>query len=191
MTSNEGGREFRVGVIAALTQRAAGGLGRTAIMKLAYFLQILKGVPLGYSFRLYTYGPYDAQVIEDVKFAELQGAISSAVVSYPSGCGYAITPGERAAEAVERSRALVEHALTLDWVVTEFGNRSAIDLEMASTIVYVDRANQVAGRYVAASDLAASVRSIKPRLDMARIMAEIDRLGVEGLLTSIARPEAA
>jgi len=32
-------------------------------MKMKYFLQELKEVPLGYDFRLSTYGPFDAEVL--------------------------------------------------------------------------------------------------------------------------------
>ena len=34
--------------------------GKTAFMKMAYLLQELYGVPLGYRFSLYTYGPYSS-----------------------------------------------------------------------------------------------------------------------------------
>ena len=41
-------------------------LGRTAIMKLCFFLQESKGVPLGYHFSLYSYGPFDSDVLSDL-----------------------------------------------------------------------------------------------------------------------------
>ena len=65
---------FRLAVLSDLVQRAPGRLGRTAIMKLAYFRQTVKEVPLGYNFRLYTYGPYDGDVLTDLSQAEAMRA---------------------------------------------------------------------------------------------------------------------
>jgi len=44
---------IRRGVIVALTRRLNDKLGRTGLMKLIYFLQTVKDVPLRYDFRLY------------------------------------------------------------------------------------------------------------------------------------------
>ena len=49
-------------------------LGRTAIVKLPYLFQELYGVSLGYDFRLYTYGPFDSDVLHDLGSAESLGA---------------------------------------------------------------------------------------------------------------------
>jgi len=35
-------------------------------MKLLYFLQEWKGVRLNYDFRLYTYGPFESEVLSDL-----------------------------------------------------------------------------------------------------------------------------
>ena len=40
-------------------------IGRTALMKYMYFLQTLRGVQLGYNFSMYSYGPFDADVLSD------------------------------------------------------------------------------------------------------------------------------
>jgi hypothetical protein len=151
-------RDLRLAIIAALAHRLAGGMGRTALMKLTYFLQILKDVPLGYSFRLYTYGPFEPQVLEDLKVAEMMGAVRSTVFSYPGGYGYEIRPGEDADRVTGRAQdELAAHEGALDWVVGEFGSRSAIDLEMASTIVYVDRAAAAIDSRLSTVEIAARV----------------------------------
>jgi hypothetical protein len=62
-------RRLRLGVLAALVAQAPGKLGRTALMKMAYFLQTIKGVSLGYDFRMYTYGPFDQDVLDDLSTA--------------------------------------------------------------------------------------------------------------------------
>jgi len=40
-------------------------IGRTALMKYMYFLQTLRGVQLGYNFSMYSYGPFDADVLSE------------------------------------------------------------------------------------------------------------------------------
>lgn len=182
--NGQASRDFRVAVIAALVQRSNRGLGRTALMKLSYFLQTLKNVPLGYSFRLYTYGPYEAQVLEDLKVAEIKGAVKSTVKGYPTGYGYEITPGENAEAIIDLAQdELATNAAALEWVLEEFGDRTAIDLEMVGTIIYVDRASQASGERLVISDVATKVHAIKPRLSLARIETEARGLLAKGLLT--------
>ena len=48
---------LRRAVLTALVKRAPKSPSRTALMKFAYLLQAVRGVPLGYRFRLYNYGP--------------------------------------------------------------------------------------------------------------------------------------
>ncbi len=84
----------RLAVITWLAENAA-GLGRTALMKYCYFLQVLRGVPLGYRFSLYSYGPFDSDVLSDLDSTESIGGVTSFVEYFPSGYGYRIVPGER------------------------------------------------------------------------------------------------
>ena len=140
MMMNEGQmQDFRLAVLADLAQAVPDGMGRTALMKCVFFLQEVRGVPLGYRFGLYTYGPYDASVLEDVKLAQARGILLSKVVEYSNGYGYAIRPGDAAADVQARaSEQLAEHQAALKWVREEFAHRSASELEMASTLVFVD-----------------------------------------------------
>ena len=43
-------------------------LGKTAIMKFMFMLQQVYKVPLGYDFKIYTYGPYSSEVMDDMDF---------------------------------------------------------------------------------------------------------------------------
>src|SRR6478609_3165670 len=87
----------RLSVLSSLVSSSpAGKLGRTAVVKLLYFLQELHEVPLGYDFRLYTFGPYDAEVLNDLATAKLLNALTEKPVLYATGYGYAINPGSNA-----------------------------------------------------------------------------------------------
>jgi len=111
------------------------------------------------------------------------GAVRSTVFSYPGGYGYEIRSGDHADRVTDRARdELAAYEGALDWVIEKFGSRSAIDLEMASTIIYVDRAKAANGAQLSTAEIAARVEEIKPRLERARIEAEAEKLKADGLL---------
>ena len=130
----------KVALIAELIRRAPAPPGRTALMKFAYFLKTLRQVPLDYDFRLYTYGPFDSDVLDDLQYAEALGAVSSDVVSFPNGSrGYRYRVGPRTNELADYAGQFpLQHSDSIEWVLESFGTRPAKDLEMASTIVYID-----------------------------------------------------
>jgi hypothetical protein len=155
-------------------------------MKLMYFLQSLRDVQLGYSFRLYTYGPYDGQVLEDLRVVEALGGIRSEEFEWSGGSGYVLLPGEHADAIIARGGSeLTQIDNDLRWVTSELGTLSAGDLELASTIVYVDRESSRDGEVINVTDITARVHEIKPRHSQTKILTEVDRLRREGLLTSL------
>ena len=83
----------RLATIVALVEKQH-PIGRTAVMKLCYFLQTLRNVPLRYRFTLYSYGPFDASVPSDISSAEALGGIESETFFYSGGYGYEISPGK-------------------------------------------------------------------------------------------------
>ena len=59
---------LRLSLPAVLARRLEGRspqFGKTVLMKFAYLLQEIYGIPLGYRFSLYTYGPYSKEVLAD------------------------------------------------------------------------------------------------------------------------------
>lgn len=172
---------LRLAVIAHLAMRADGRLGRTALMKFVFFLQAIRNVPLGYSYRLYTYGPYDAQVLDDLGCAEAMGFVESRSFRWPGGTGYTIARGPHCDEAMEVARDELRSISTdLDWVVSEFAAHSAGDLEVASTIIYVDRYGSK--HKLSKPKIIETVHSIKPHHSEAKITSEYDRLAGSGLV---------
>lgn len=139
-----------------------GRLGKTALMKLVYFLQEVFDVDLGYRFSLYTYGPYASEVMSDIDFAEAQGAI---IVSYDDERGYEIA----ATSAGCRGQSVTGHASSLNRLFELFGNLNARELELRSTIVYLAKDCQ-------RSDLPAAVQKIKPKFSKAEIELAIKEL---------------
>lgn len=183
MTSTRQLSEFRLATIASLAKRSERRLGRTAVMKLAFLLQSLRDYPLMYAFKLYTYGPYDSQVLEDLKVAELRGGVRSAVFLWTGGVGYEISAGDDVETLAGGAEFTEKQSDDLDWVLAEFGSRTAGDLEIASTIVFVDRELHRHGKQSPIEDVVTRVHAIKPHHSVERIQEEARRLHSRGWLT--------
>lgn len=155
----------RVALVAhfALAAARPQRLGRTQLMKLLYFLQELKGEDLGYDFRLFTFGPFDSEVLGDLSIACARGAVVEETFYYPGGYGYDIKPQGPVAQSLsdwlrQSNSDLTAHA---DEVFQEFGAFGAADLELRSTIVFVNREDPA----LPEDALVDRVRSIKPHFD--------------------------
>jgi uncharacterized protein len=179
-------RTLRKAILAELTKRV-NGLGRTGVMKIMYLLQAVRGVDLGYSFRLYTYGPYDTQVLDDLNVAEREGIVRSETFDWQGGRGYLIKAGHNADHLVRRSKdALASVQDAIIWAASNFGSRTASDLEVISTIIFVDRAFFEAGEKTSASEVTERVHEIKPHHNREKIAAELSSLRQSQLLRAVA-----
>lgn len=173
----------RLAIITALVKEAPGSFGRTALMKYLFFLKVLRNAPLPYNFRLYTYGPFDGDVLEDLRYAESLGAIESTVVPYPGGYGYEFGVGPMAEKIEEQvSDFVLQQKENIDWVLREFDNRTALGLEMASTLIFIDHALDETGSTVSIVDLAKKVHDVKPHLATDVIEKEARKLSERGHL---------
>jgi uncharacterized protein YwgA len=173
---------YRYGLIAHLAEKMPQdtALGRTALMKLIYFLQTVKKVPLGYRFSLYTYGPFDSEVLADLTQVQEQGGVVSKTVYYPNGYGYEIRPGEHAADIQAPAKEfLQEHETAIQAVIQEFGKLSPADLELASTLVF---ASLEAEGKLSKDELAQRVKQIKPRFTPGQIKEQLESLAASGYL---------
>jgi uncharacterized protein YwgA len=177
----------KIAFIAALVEKAPRQtLGRTALMKLAYFLQVLKNVPLGYDFGLHTYGPFDTDVLDDLSYAQVFGAVTEKTILQRDGYRYEIRPGKRCMKAQKTSRDwLDQHGTALDWVLQEFGSLNAPDLELYSTIVFVDRENATQAKSVSLEHLAEQVRNVKPRFTHSQVLHKCREADAKGFLLAI------
>jgi uncharacterized protein len=176
-----------VALIAHLVARAPTKLGRTALMKCLFFLKAVKHMPLPYSFGLYTYGPFDSNVLDDLQYAEALGAVRGTLVEYQRARGYEYQRGAKVEELEKQaSEFLSRYKESIDWVLSEFGNRSAIDLEMASTLVYIDRMIKAKKERATIVDLARKVHEVKPHLAIDTIEREARSLKERGLLEAVA-----
>lgn len=177
--------QARIAVITQLAEKS-GHLGRTALVKYCYFLQTLKRVPLGYSFSLYSYGPFDSDVLSDLDTAEALGAVKTHVVTYPGGYGYQIEAGQKADTAKRWGSEFLEtYGDRIDWVLAEFGSLNSAQLELASTIVYSDREAAKKFEQLSLDELAHRVHDVKPHFPFSQIVNLATDLRGRKFLTSI------
>lgn len=161
----------RLALLAELARRAR--LGRTAIMKLLFFLQESKGIPLGYQFSLYSYGPFDSDVLADISTAERLNILKSNVVYYVSGTGYEYMRGPDAPSADELAQDfLITNRENIDWAIKNFANRTAGELELLSTTLFVAKFQNPKD----ISSLIEKVEEVKPHFSRERIKNGIEDL---------------
>ena len=161
-------------------------IGRTALMKYMYFLQTLRAVPLGYNFSMYSYGPFDSDVLADLSTAEAMNLVSSSQVSFMGGYGYRIQPAEGAGRLKHEAREFLStHQKDIDWLLRESGTLNSAELELASTIVYVDREFQDMGITGERAQLIGLVNEIKPHFRRDQVERSFESLRQKGLLLTI------
>jgi uncharacterized protein len=179
----------RLSLLPVLAERApAGHIGRTALMMYMYFLQTLRRVPLGYRFSMYSYGPFDSDVLADLGSGEALNIVDVTPVEFAGGYGYQIRPGVRA-EATKKNAArfLGEHEKDIEWLFSVFGNLNSAELELTSTIVYVDREFTEREQPGSRSEIAVRVNEIKPHFTREQVQGFVDMLQKHGVLTSTVR----
>jgi uncharacterized protein len=177
-------QDARLAVITDLASRAPGGhIGRTALMKFCYLLQIVRGIPLGYRFTLYSYGPFDSSVLSDLSTADTAKAVQSSLTYFLGGYGYQIRKGENADSTLGAGKVFLnQHRGSIDWVLHEFGSHGSADLELESTIIYVDREAARKSETLSIELLAQRVRDLKPRFVEAYIREKASNLADKDLL---------
>jgi uncharacterized protein len=181
MTSDE-----RIAILARMADTAPTSLGRTQVMKLFYFLQELKGVPLGYDFRLFTYGPFDSEVLSDLSFAYGSQVVTESTVHYPKGYGYKLTIENSGKELSDKlATESPDLAANVDAVVKEFGSYGAGELELLSTILFVDREFSDSSSSSTVIEIATRVHRIKPHFDEGTIATKVAKMQDKGFLKSV------
>lgn len=176
--------ELRRALIPVLAARSRKGcIGRTALMKYMYLLQTVRGVPLGYRFTLYSYGPFDSDVLADLSVAEAFEAVKSELELYAGGYGYRIR-ADRNAQWLERraGKLLARYTKDIEWVIKKFGDYTSAELELVGTIVYVDREIVSGRRRVGLEQVARLVHEVKPHFSEEKVLRFAHQLASDRML---------
>ena len=154
------------------------------VSQATYFLQTLRDVPLGYSFTLYSYGPYDKDVLDDLDYAETLGVVEAQRVEYRGGYGYKIRADSGLESAKNRSSEfLSKFDEDINWVLRQFGEMGSAELELASTVIYADRESPKESQTL--KELARRVREVKPHFTEEQVFARAACLQNKNLLESV------
>lgn len=161
-------------------------IGRTALMKLLYFLKVLKRVPVDYNFRFYTYGPFDSSVLEDLNYAEALNAVKSTLTQFHTGYGYTLEAGHESDEVKMLSPDFLKrYSDEIGSIIKDFASKSAKELELLSTLVFIDRDCHESDIDLNIKTLAKKLCEVKPRSDMNSALRGAEELLNSGYLNSV------
>jgi uncharacterized protein YwgA len=125
-------------------QQGSGYLGRTAIQKMAYFLQV-RGVPLRYRFDVHYYGPYCDTVSRDIEWLKADGVVTDDSANQQKYSNY--RPGPALGEILTlHQKELGPHRQTVRSVVKALLPLNPERLELIATLHYLYREQKALGR---------------------------------------------
>ena len=128
---------------------------------------------------MYTYGPFDSEVLSDVDYAARLDALSVEMERHVNGYAYLIRPGKAIDGIMYREKQFLDrYGREIQWTIDNFAASSAGPLEMLSTIIYVNSKLEVSSN----DDLSRVVKEMKPRFSEETIRASVDELQEMGVL---------
>lgn len=168
------GKTSQLGLIARLSRevgRRNNKLGRKAFQKIVHLSNSVGGIPTGYSFSYYIYGPFSRELSSDLEIAEMAGIISSTQDS--STGSYDIRIGDLGRMTEDNaSDYLALHDTKLNRILAAFGDKSPRSLELYSTLVFVMQAEPNLNVNVDA--MVKRINSLKPKYGDPEIRAAIE-----------------
>jgi uncharacterized protein YwgA len=165
-------------------------LGKTALQKLVFFLQEVRGVELGYDYTLYTFGPFSSTLAADLDFANMMDVVD---VTYHSDLGGYEIVASKEGLAVERhaKQWLKSVNSDLEAVFEGFGRFGTRALELRATIAYVAKDALARQRALTDDRLVRIVHDLKPHFDPDTIRAALEELRDESFLPESPKAKAA
>lgn len=162
----------RLVILAELTRRDR-NIGKTALMKFLYFLQTVFKVPLGYDYSIYTYGPFSQTVMSDIEVADCLGYLCISSIYYPNGMsGYQLTISPNGESLIQNHNDIVsKYSGPIENIIKTLSSKNARDLELLSTIVYVQNSFIENGWDTSTDEICCTVKQIKPHFSQETIQA--------------------
>jgi uncharacterized protein YwgA len=142
--------ELRIPAIVTLLANSRARLGKIQLQKLVYFAQN-NGLPLGYVFEIYHYGPYSFELSNELGSLDALEIVN--VQSDPHGYGFQISTGKFA----DKFTLPPKYQKKIEKVIDQFGGDSTAKLEVKATIHFVS--SVVSGK----SEIIQKVHALKPR----------------------------
>lgn len=150
------------------------------MQKLIYLIQALEGVPIGYPFHFYHYGPYSSDLAGDLEFVNTLQGVRITYDSYINM--YNISAGDKANLLTKKAEDFLEqHKGKIDRIISSFGNKRAEELELIASIVYTWRVAQEDDEHGECS-LVKRIAELKPKFDNQEIQHALNELKTRGYL---------
>jgi uncharacterized protein YwgA len=166
--------KMHCGLIADLTKRLkdiSPQFGKTVLQKMVFLLQEVYHVNVGYSFGFHTFGPFSSDLLGDLDIAENSGVVVVNTGEGAYGHGYVIKPGERIeaclTDAGEFLKANSQHISDL---VSAFGGKSAKELELLTTIIYLNKEIQLDVDKMTRDEAISKIRELKPKFTESEVL---------------------
>ncbi len=150
------------------------------MQKLIYLIQALEGVPVGYPFHFYHYGPYSSDLAGDLEFiSTLQGV---GITYDPYINMYNISAGDKANLLTKKAEDFLEqYKGKIDRIIRSFSDKRAEELELITSIVYTWRADQEDDEHKEHA-LVKRVAELKPKFNSQEIQHALNDLKTQGYL---------
>lgn len=154
-------------------------LGKTALQKFIYLLEMVYNVPCGYFFTLYIHGPFCSDIMNDLDYVS---ALNGVKVEYDYNMnGYRITPGSSGKEIKNKAQDFLSvNEQHIEKMLQDFGLLRTRDLELRSTIVFIDRDAKISGREFDRNEFIQEIKGIKPHFSRQEIEFALDELESKG-----------
>jgi uncharacterized protein YwgA len=166
-------------LITFLAGKNISNLGKTKLQKLVFFMKAVKNIPVDYSYRFYTYGPYCDELSGDISYLEAVNALD--ISSDINGFGFVIREGEKSAFMKNKARDfLAKFENDINDIIEKFKNKNANEMELLSTIVYLNKREDVCRANKKC--LVERIRELKPHFSLSKIQSGIDELSSFGYL---------
>jgi len=177
----------RISVISKVVASKTNGIVKTAVVKILFILQEVYQIPLGYDYRIYTYGPYSDDVVYDIEQLKYKNFISMELETFGTGnVGHKLKLLERANQFIAANNKFPsDYEAAITETISLFGNKNVMELELSTTIIYV-YSNSIKNNWQYDKNaIVEDVHDIKPHFSTEQISAEYEQLQEKGLLKKI------
>jgi uncharacterized protein YwgA len=167
---------IKCGVIAELTtklEQVSPQFGKTVLQKMVFLLQEVYHVNVGYDFGFHTFGPFAAELLGDLNFAESMGFVTVKSVEETGGNGYVIESGdiiEGVLQSPTVSPFLSQHKEAIAALVKGFGDKTAKELELLTTIIYLNKEIMWDTNKLTLAEAISKIRELKPKFSDSEIL---------------------
>jgi len=146
--------------------------GETHVQKATYFLQELTGVPLGFDFIMYKYGPYSFDLHDELTAMQANQLL---VLKPQLPYGPALLPGEMSPVLKKKFSKTIDHyGREIRFIAEKLGQKRVAELERLSTALYV--ASEFAPNKESREDYLVSFKPHVTKSQAALAFCELDQI---------------